>query len=176
MKNILQFETAKGAIKTLLAMAESDAAEMMGMSEQNWKLMTQSSPWQGVNRQKVTSCLQQVLYGVIDTLGLPRFEVPAEMGAACVALVCHPSNLFQACSFLGGMCRAEDLASTKQPQPVEGMERVRPAQLFALCLQILSEEETATLVNEFQKKSNTALGSVIGKEVQPNEKTDIQKR
>ena len=74
--------------------------------------------------------MDSVLFGALDVLGLPRFELPAEYIAAWIALLVSPVNYETACVWYHGAQPVENLAETPEIAPIA--EGITARQLFAL--------------------------------------------
>lgn len=160
----LSLETAKGAMMVLLNSNIKDVVGAIGCTESDWKLVIGKKPWLGVDRPRVMRVLDGLLYGMVDQMGLPRFELPAEFAASVVALFVSPVNHYASCVWMGKFARGEDLGNAQiNTEPVEGLELVSAKQLFALILMIVSGENIACLVGSFSAKCDLQLGYVLDK-------------
>ena len=73
--------------------------------------------WLATDRSRARRILETFVYGALDLQGLPRFPVPAEYLAACIALNVHPSNYMAACVVIGGAEWTENVAQQRD-EPV----------------------------------------------------------
>lgn len=148
----------KGAATVLLNSSTNDVIDAIGCTETEWQLVTGQRIWIGVDRARVSRILDSLLFGLIDTIGLPRFELPAEYMAAMVSIFVSPCNYFSACTWLGSFVPGDDLAGySGRKEPVEGFERVKPAQIFALVLDIRSSGVINPIASKFAQKVDLKL-------------------
>lgn len=108
----------------------SDAFEALGISDDDFALVTGSEPWIGADRGRVTSVLDGLTHGVLDVLGLPRIEVPCEFRASILATFVTAGNLAVACRWCETEASAQEISLGGTIAPVSAR------QLFALCLQL----------------------------------------
>jgi len=154
----LSMQMVTGAGSVLLNSSTVDIINSIGITGEEWELINGSRPWIGVDRSHVTRILDSLLFGMIDTIGLPRFELPAEYVATLVALFVHPVNYFSACSWLGSFQRGDDLANyTGKLEPIEGFEKCKAQTIFALVCQIRSTGSLKPMAQKFQQKTEFKL-------------------
>lgn len=154
MARHLSLSTVRGALSVISNGNVIDAAQSCGCTESDWKLLTGSKVWIGVDRPRVKRLLDSLIYGVVDTLGLPRFELPAEYAAACIAMFVSPINYFPACSWVGTYARSEDLADYHgNLDAVQGLETVSSAKLFALVMEISGGGMCTPFAEALKKKT-----------------------
>jgi len=166
MNHKLNIQTAKGAMQIILNKAQIDAARSLGCTEKEWTLLVGPIPWKANDRNIVKRLLDQVIYGMMDTMALPRFKVPAEYIAAVITAMVTPCNYFPACSWLENTYKAEDLGNFDGSQLNSGeMEKVSNSRLFALVCALKSDEEIDAIVKQFSRKCDIALGFVQGEEI-----------
>jgi hypothetical protein len=139
---------AKGAV--------SDAYEALGVNEQDFRLVCGREPWIAMERQRVVSVLDTLTHGVVDIMGLPRIEVPAEFRAAVLVIFVDGGNLAVACRWSESGAAAEELAEGGSLEPVTARE------LFALCCQIHGDAEQAR--GKWEKRMGRAIRDVEVKE------------
>lgn len=149
-----------------------ECATAVGCTEKDWKLLTGDKPWLGVDRARVKRLLDALLYGIVDTLGIPRFDLPAEYAATVIAMGVNPTNYFAACNWVGNFSSSEDIADYHgRLEGVTGLDKVTPSRLFALILEIVSSEEADAMVSAFKHKMKLDLGYSAVMEKKPNEQT-----
>ena len=86
----LTLSIAKGAMGILSNGGGRQILEDLGILPDELELVKQDISWTGNNRVSVTRTIDSLMYGTMDCLGLPRFEVPAEYIAAAIVQFCHP--------------------------------------------------------------------------------------
>lgn len=102
---------------------------MIDLTEDEFAFLVQSKPWHGTDRNHAKRCVESVVYGALDMLGMPRFPAPAEFIATAIAFYVHPVNIQVACSFMDGCEFSEYI--------VDGVDqRVTAAELFAHTLHV----------------------------------------
>lgn len=92
--------------------------------------LVQTSLWTPADRPIVRRAFDAVLFGSCDTVGIPRFELPAEYIACWISLAIGPVNRMTACSWFSGLRSAQELAS--DPEESSFDPNIKPQQLFAL--------------------------------------------
>jgi hypothetical protein len=132
----LSLRTAIGAMQIIARGGPASAVDTLGITEEDMTLTTGVTPWLATDRARVRKTIDSFIYGVIDVLGLPRMDLPAEYCAAVIATFIDPANYFPACSWITGTVTSEELIAGKKGKPVEGFERVSPSELFALVLEL----------------------------------------
>lgn len=158
----LSLSCVHGSAVVLLNSGMDELLKSLGCTEADYKLIVGKRPWVGADRLRVIRVLEGLIHGMVDIMGLPKFQLPAEYIAAVVAIFVSPVNYFAACSWLGSYIASEDLADwTNANKPIEGMERCPPHQIFALCVEIASDEPIDKLCQSFTQKTNKALGRAM---------------
>lgn len=158
MNHKLNMAAAKGAMKIVLTKTHVDAARSLGCTEKEWSLLTGQAPWKGNDRSVVKRLLDNIIYGMMDTMNLPRFKVPAEyIGAVITAFVAR-CNYFAACNWLENTYKAEDLGNYDGSMTTGEMEKVSDSRLFALICAIESDEEVDSIAKEFSRKTQIQIG------------------
>lgn len=153
MKKALSYQAAIGAMNILCGQEAASSAAALNCTEDEWKMLTGSKNWVPMERPVIMRLLDSLLYGTLDACGVDRFPVPAEYVAAVLSVFCAPTNIMIGSKWLGTQVAAEDLANyTGADKSVEGMERVTPHQIFAMCVQIKSGNEIDRLVKNFNQK------------------------
>jgi hypothetical protein len=165
MAKYLSLQTARGAMQILLKGSVVESAQTMGCTESDWKLLTGKKVWIGTDRVRVKRLIDALLYATVDTIGLPRFNLPAEYVATVITVFVHPSNYFSACCWTGNFSTSEDLADYHgRLEGVQSLEKVSASRLFALVCQLASGEDVFELINAFKKKTQIEVGAEVLKE------------
>lgn len=157
MNHKLNMAAAKGAMKIVLSKTHVDAAKALGCTEKEWTLLTGQAPWKGNDRNVIKRLLDNIMYGMMDTMNLPRFQVPAEYIASIITGFVARCNYFAACNWLENTYKAEDLGNYDGSQKGE-MEKVSDSRLFALVCAIESDEEVDAIAKEFSRKTKIQIG------------------
>lgn len=153
----LSIQMVKGSANILLNSSTAQVVESIGVTPEEWELLTNDVPWLGVDRPRITRIIDSLLYGLVDTMGVPRFDLPAEYVATVVAIFVSPCNYFSACSWLGAFSTASTIQSHNPDLPPEGMERVHPSKIFAFVCDIRSGSFLTTMCKEFERKIKLKL-------------------
>lgn len=125
MSNIdLRYRNAIGSLKLI---AESGA---LALDKQELAFLTGEKLWVSNERELARKCIEAVVYGGLDVLGMPRLKVPAEFVAVAIAMFVHPNNMRTACMFFEGVSSVENMINDVE-MPLS------PHQLFAFVIQIL---------------------------------------
>ena len=153
MRNVLSYATAKNAMEIVARGAVSDAYESLGVTEADFRLVTGSTPWVAMDRPRVVSVLDTLTHGVVDVIGLPRIEVPAEFRAAVLVIFVDGLNIAVACRWSESGPAAEELAEGGSLEPVTARE------LFSLCCQIYGEAHDAR--GKWEKRMGRSVRTVM---------------
>lgn len=148
MRANLRIETMKSAAEIVKSrMTNADVASL-GLSMDDYKLVTGNKPWLGSDRQRVSRAIQSLSYGVLDILGIPRYDVPAEYVGAVLAIFVHPANLQLSCVYADRVKTVDDMLCPDAEGDV-----VSPSSLFALVLQYLEDPTSSNAAKEaFNKR------------------------
>lgn len=104
-------------------------AGLLDLTPQDFDFLVLGKPWVANERSRVRQVVEAAVYGTLDYLGLPRFQVPAEFVAASIAYYVHPVNMMVACTVMNGVEWSENI--------IHGIERpVRAQELFAMVVRI----------------------------------------
>jgi hypothetical protein len=174
MAKHLSLSATNGALQILSSGGIVDACQSCGVTERDWKLLTGNKIWLGQDRPVIRRALDSLIYGVIDMLALPRFEVPAEYACACISMFVSPCNYFPACSWLGTYHRAEDLADYHGTlDGVAGLETVSASKMFALVQDITGGGLHVQFQNALKKKTgiNLPQGQLFNEESKKSKKS-----
>jgi len=157
----LRLEVLVGCMYAI-AEAAPDSLGVVGLNEDNWKQLTQNTPWIGTDRLQAKATLETLQWATLDLLNLPRFEVPAEYTAALLAFYVKPCNWMPACLLFEGQNSSLDVGI-----PTAGeAESVSARQLLALmCL--LQDEHKFELMARFEKRTKLMLTKIGEAGVQP---------
>lgn len=88
------------------------------LPQEDVDFLGQNNLWMRGERTRAERSLAQVLYGALDVMGLPRFDLPAEFVAASIAKFVHPVNWQAAADFLSGGQFGAQLARNMNETPV----------------------------------------------------------
>lgn len=160
MNHTLNLKTAMGAMRIVLNEQLVDAARSLGCTEKEWEMLTGPKPWIGLDRPVIKRLLDNLLNGMLHTMGLPPVDLPAEYAAAVITLFIHPCNFFAAASWMGNFHRADELGNFDGSQSgfTDGLERVSARQIFALCCTLYSEDHVHIIARRFSDKFGVQLG------------------
>jgi hypothetical protein len=149
----LKLATALGAMQIIRAKDYAEIFELIGVTEAEYKLTTQSKPWLARDRSVVRSVLDATAAGVMDAVGCARFEMPAEYIAAVVVSFVHPTNIQVACRWLEAQRPGDVIQGATSTAYT-----VSPAEVFVLCCKLLTEPIAKETKNKFEKNVKFALG------------------
>ena len=125
-------------------------ASVIDLTEDDYNFLTGSNLWTPVDRSRSRRCIEAAVYGALDYIGFPRFPAPVEFIAASIAVFVHPVNIQIACSIMEGAEFSENI--------INGVERpVKPAELFAHVLRVLSGDHHLVRVRDLQLRDAVAL-------------------
>lgn len=63
-----------------------------GIGAADWEILRSPTMWTPDQARRAGGSLDKVLSFSLTASGLPAFQLPAEYVAACIVVVCHPSN------------------------------------------------------------------------------------
>lgn len=89
---------------------------VVNLTEDDFNFVTRKTLWLTIDRSRVRQCVESIVYGALDFIGFPRFDVPAEFIAAAIAHYVHPVNFMAACAVMEGCSFTENV--------INGVERV----------------------------------------------------
>lgn len=164
MEPRISITAIRGSCQILLNNGVIDLLKSLGCTPDDYKLLTQSHCWAGVDRPRVERILEGLLYGTVDYIGLPRFELGSEYICSVICCFVHPANYFASCSWLGQSTPAQEMAEYNQSQAVEGLETVTPRQMLAVLIEVASDDPIDALCRSFEKKTGKALGRIMEQE------------
>lgn len=146
----LSLATSLGMMRLLAEGTASADFSSLGIHQEDHDLLTGDRLWVAPERYKVTQLVDQIVWGTMDIIGVPRFAISAEYMAAVIAMFIHPTNIFVACQWLA---REMDNSSLADGAEERGAVLIRPGQLFALVGEIHSTD-----ISSFQSRFNKRVG------------------
>lgn len=166
MAKKLHLATAKGAFQIVLNSDYIEQCRALGITEKEWADLVGSRPWKGTQRPIIKRLLDNLLYGMVDSMGLARFLLPAEFAAAVIVSFVSPCNYFAACSWLGNFHRADELGDFDGSfnGATQGLEKVTASQLFALVCELRTNDDIKLLARRFSDKCETLIAITTGEE------------
>jgi hypothetical protein len=175
MARHLSLDVVRGALTILSDGKIVDCAKSCGVTESDWRLLTGSKIWIGTDRPRVKRLIDALLYGVVDMLGIPRFELPAEYASACIAFFVAPINTNTACAWVGTYARSQDLSDIHgSPESIQGLEKVSASQLFALVNKVRGGGVMQEFADSLKKKTGIFTAGVK-KDEESNQKASTSK-
>lgn len=153
----LSMATALAAMKHIEQGSVTGEIDAFGVTKEDMKLTTGDTVWKGSDRSRVTNVLEVIMFGTVDVMGVPRFDIPAEYVAAVIAVFVAPSNTMLACRYLEGRSSAASIVLQGSDESAHGLERCTARQLFSLVLQI-KDDSLANLARvSFEKRTKLAI-------------------
>ena len=150
----LSLSTALGAMRIVARSDYVQLLQIMGISEDDMKLVSGKVVWTQHERPRVRQVLDQLACGVLDVVGVERFEMPAEYLAAVIAVFVDPTNTMVACRVFENMRPAEEvLGNVPSGHPVQA--RV----LFVLVAKLYGDRTGHETKQTFQKVINKSMAS-----------------
>jgi len=124
----------KGDLKYAATMASIKVCREQGLLDlttEELNFLMQSSPWVARDRSLVRRCIEGVVYGALDYVGVQRFAVSAEYVAGAIITFVHPTNYLTACSMMEGFNFSDNV--------IAGIDKpLKPSELFAHVLHVAS--------------------------------------
>lgn len=118
----IRFETALASVKIV------EGSGVVDLTTDEFEFLQIDKMWIAQERSRVRRCLESMIYGALDMVGMPRFQPPAEFIAAAIAYYVHPVNVMFACSELAGQDFADNIDHNSAPSDASS--------LFTLVLQL----------------------------------------
>lgn len=147
----MEFATALSAIALIAKGAADVNLPSLGISEEDLELTSGARSWLGQERHIVVKTLDALASGGLDSLGIPKFELPAEYYAGVILTVVDPVNFQAACSWVNCTRTAEAIASGG------GCDPVTVARLFSMVCQLNSHSSSTVVRQRFRAKFLIAL-------------------
>ena len=156
MGGMLSLETARGAMRLVSEASYGSLFQSLGVTREDYSLCTGSAPWTGLDRQRVRQTLDAFSAGIMDLVGVARFEMPAEYLAAVVATFVHPTNMMVACRWLENQ-RPADYLQGASSTPIT----VDPAEIFCLVCDLMDDERASKVRSSFEKRVGVAQSKSV---------------
>lgn len=147
------FYVARQCIITIGRCVDKNSIDACGITIEDLKLITGQGYFVNSNRSRVEQVFKSLVYGTIDALGLPRFKIPAEYIAACIAFYVHPNNHHVACSWF----QTPNTAATLARAAEEFEPGIPDYRLFALVQELLAEDALTNSHALFEKQTGIML-------------------
>lgn len=151
---VVSLPVARNVMKLIRDGACSDAFEALGITSEDFAFAISSSPFVGADRSLVSGVLNMLTYGVLDVMGLPRIEVPAEFKAGVIAAFISPANMMVCCRWIEVSPVATEMAVGGSMQPCSAH------QLFSLCCLLYGDQPVG--VESWRKKMQHAVREQAG--------------
>lgn len=132
-----QTEVVIAAMKHLASAQGALAAQAFGLTENDLELFSSDKVWSGANRMRVEKINLVLSGGLMDSIGVSRFNVSAEYQAAIICLFVHPANVMAACDWF---CKLQPNVALAEGVPETVSTVSSPQQLFALYLQAMRQD------------------------------------
>lgn len=156
MKPQLRFETAVGALALVSDARYPDYMQSLGVSPADYKLLTGNTIFVNADRQVVTNALNAFCSGVLDLVGVARFELPAEYIAAVINAFVRGPNIMVACNWMADL----------QPRPGDELVadarsglRVTAPMLFTLICRMRADNRCEEIKHAFEKHMKVPSGA-----------------
>lgn len=151
--NNVSYAVAVNCMTLIKNGAVNDAFDALGIRAEDFEMVCNHTPWIGADRYKITQCLQSMIWGTLDVVGLPRIEVPTEFIASCISCFVSAGNIAVACRWMETGHTAEDVAAGGH------LEEVTANQLFALCCKLVTDAPTARA--RWEQRTGRAVSEVM---------------
>ena len=156
---MLQVRVALGILGFIAQQGRKDQLDVLGISKEDFDRLTGSVVWIGQDRSRVSQVLSSVMYGSLDAIGIPRFQLPAEYVAAVISIFVHPINVHAACRFIERPPTAESIG-----RGVDSMDGCSAQQLFALVCQLVGSPEHSSAQLLFEKNTGLRIRQAVALE------------
>lgn len=138
--------TYNARFASVMASIKMCAAQgIVDLTADDMDFVTQDKLWVSTERSRVRRCVESIVYGCLDIVGLPRFGAPAEYIAGVIVAQVHPVNYMAACSVMDGCEFTENI--------INGVDApISATHLFSLVVQCKAGvDNQQTLFNYHQQ-------------------------
>jgi hypothetical protein len=147
----MNLDVALGSMRFLANMGRQGFLDGIGLSKADFDRLVGPDIWVASERARMTQLIHTVINASVDSMGLPRFNLPAEYIAAGIAMFIHPVNAHAACIFAPPAASAESSGRMAVSQPCTA------EQLFALTIQLYDNPGRNSARALFEKNTGLAL-------------------
>lgn len=140
-----------GAMSILRENSLNGDFSAFGISEKEYGLMAGPAPWQSTDRGTVTRVLDCMIWGIMDQVGVPRFNPPMEYVAAVLSSFVNGTNMMLASRWIEGGKRAEDVVGDNPDDAVH----IDANRLFAFIILLRGADQSVR--DQFEKKIGYAI-------------------
>lgn len=151
----LQYNVARSAMGLVASMGKAGYLSNLGLTKDDFDKITGELPWIGSDRNRVTQAFNSLMFGTIDALGLPRFQIPAEWIAACITVFVSPVNTHAACRFFERSSSADSISRSSE------FDDVTAEVLFSLCIQLHADVGSSAARTLFEKNTNLKIQKAV---------------
>lgn len=152
---MIQLNVARGAMNMVAQMGKAGYLSNLGLTKDDFDKVTSDLPWLGSDRNRVTQAMNSLMFGTIDVLGLPRFQIPAEWIAACITVFVNPVNTHVACRFFERVTSADALGRNAE------FDDVTAERLFSLVCQLHADPSSSAARALFEKNTNLKIQKAV---------------
>lgn len=149
--NVIQAKTMLSAMATIAEMATPEFLSIVGMTEEDYLKLTGRPHWLASDRNRVCQSFHSLMFGVLDSQGIPRFQLPGEYVAAAIFMFISPTNIHSACSYFQNIPTNESLMRGDE------LDTYSASQLFALVMACNEGYEVSLFRNRFEQNCNLKL-------------------
>lgn len=153
----MHLATAISALRLIEKGCVNGDLSAAGILDSEYELLKQELPWRADQRAAVERVLNTMIYGTMDSAGIPRIHPPAEYIAAVISSFVGGANVMVACRWMEGAAPADELASEASGPWIPASAE----QLFACVLQL--EHQTGGVRDAFEKKVGLAIKRTTAK-------------
>lgn len=150
----LSLITALGLYDSLI----DDPRRLQNVDKERFELLMSPGPWTTIDRSDVRVAFDAILFGTLDSMGLPRFTLPCEYVAAAIAKFVSPVNVMTMCSWSEHHGTSADDMSVAQSSTI--IEPVTARQLFAFVSMVLAASP-GTVSSRYDCAVRNALSEVF---------------
>lgn len=147
----LRIEVAMGAMSILRENSLNGDFSSFGINESEYELMAGNKPWLATDRGTVTRVLDCMIWGVMDQVGVPRFQPPMEYVASVLSSFVSGINMQLACRWIEGGKRAEDVVGDNPDEAIH----IDAQRLFSFV--VLLRGADTSIRDQFEKKVGYAI-------------------
>lgn len=142
----LRTEVAMGAMTLLRENSLNGDFSAFGISDKEFEMFTGGKPWHATDRSVIRRVMDCMIWGIMDVVGVPRFQPPMEYVAAVLSSFVSGVNMMIACRWIEGGPRAEDVVGDQTSETVH----IDAQRLFSFIVLLRSEDHSVK--DQFEKK------------------------
>lgn len=133
-----------------------ESIDDLGIPVPDVEALTGATLWRASDRYRLRRCMDSLMLGSLDVLGLAHFRLSAEFVAGWIALVVHPANHLVACAWYAGAQSAASILDD-EPEHAPFEDGISAGRLLELVISALGEKKYG--VEDFQHRLAASIAA-----------------